>query len=249
MKLTILGRWAPFAPAGGAGTGYLVEAGGANLLLDGGPGTLSRLQELLDPARLTAVFVSHLHEDHIADLHSLQYAIWVAQRAGRCTGPLPIYAPLEPAGPRQWLEPLIPGTVEVRPLPVDEGLQIGELSLRWHPTDHPRPCWAVRIDGPTGSLVYTGDTGTAIDLAPFAAGVDLLLTEATYTQATGAERATYGHQTGAEAGELAVRAGVGKLLLTHLRPGIDPAEVLAEARAFCPVAELVEERESYTAKA
>jgi len=247
MRVTILGRWAPFAPAGGAGTAYLVEACGVNLLLDGGPGSLSRLQEFLDPAELTGVLVSHLHEDHIADLHSLQYAVWTARKTGRLPDPLRIYAPLEPAEPRRWLEPAIPGLVEVHPLPVAEGMQFGDVRLRWHRTDHPRPCWAVRIDCPTGSLVYTGDTGTGIDLAGFAAGADILLTEATYTAATGSERAAFGHQTGAEAGALAVRAGVRKLLLTHLRPGIDPEEVLAEARAVCPVAELAEERKVYIA--
>jgi ribonuclease BN (tRNA processing enzyme) len=246
MELTILGRYAPYAPAGGAGPGYLIRSGEVNLLLDGGPGTLSRLQQTFDPARLTAIMVSHLHEDHVSDLHSLQFAIWDAQQAGRRTGPLRIYAPLEPAWVLEWLAPDAKGSVEILPLPVETGISFGHVTCRYARTDHPRPCWAIRIEDGSGSMVYTGDTGTKVDLAPFAREADALLVEATYTEATGGHRHIHGHLTGGEAGDLARRAGVKRLLLTHLRPNVDHAEVLAEARSLCPAAEMVEEMRSYS---
>lgn len=245
MELTILGRYAPYAPAGGAGPGYLVQSGPVSLLLDGGSGTLSRLQEVMDPGQLTAVLVSHLHADHVADLCSLQFAVWDAQQAGRRSGPLQIYAPMEPAAVRSWLYPDMEGSVEVLPLPVETGISFAHLACQFTRTDHPRPCWAVRIDDGTHSLVYTGDTGAQTDLAPFARGADGLLVEATYTETTGGHRHIFGHLTGREAGDLASRAGVKQLFLTHLRPGVEHGEVLAEARALCSVAQLVEERRRY----
>lgn len=241
MQLTVLGRSAPFPPAGGAGPAYLVEGGGTSLLLDGGSGTLARLQQRLDAGRLGAVLVSHLHEDHIADLYGLQFVAWEALKAGRRTEPLPIYAPEAPADVRRWLRPAFDGAIDLRPLPVAAGLTLAGLACRFARTDHPIPCWAMRITDGQRVLVYTGDTGVGTDLAPFAAGADLLLAEATYSEATGQARAAFGHMTGAEAAQLARRAGVGRLLLTHLNPTADAAAVLAEARAIFPAAELAAE--------
>lgn len=244
MQLTTLGRYAPYAAAGGACSGYLLQGGGTALLLDGGPGTLSRLQERICPSSLGAVIVSHLHEDHMADLYGLQFPIRDAIRSGRRTDPLPVYAPPEPRESHRWLEPVIPGVIDLRPMPPAEGLQVGGLALRFCRTDHPYPCYAVRITDGRRTLVYTGDTGTGIDLAPFAAGADLLVTEATYTEATGDGRAALGHMTAAEAAGLAVRSGVGRLLLSHLSPGADLQLLLAEARAIFAASDLAMEMET-----
>lgn len=245
MELTVLGRYAPYAPAGGCGPGYLVRSGSVSLLLDGGPGTLARLQQVMDLADLTAVLVSHIHEDHISDLHSLGFAVADVQKAGRRKEPLPIYAPLEPADVRRWMEPATPGTTVLLPLPAETGISFGAVACTFCRTDHPRPNWAVRVADESGSLVYTGDTGTGIDLATFARGAGMLLVEATYTEALGGERHVHRHLIAAEAAELGRRAGVRRLLLTHFRPTLDPGQLLAEARAVFPSAEVVEELGRY----
>lgn len=245
MRITVLGRYAPFAPVGGAGPSYLLESAGASLLLDGGTGTLARLQQKIDVAKLGAVLVSHLHEDHIADLHSLQFAAWEAMKAGRLTVRLPIYAPEEPADVRRWLHPAFDGAIELLPLPVDKGLVVGDLTCTFHRTDHPIPCWAMRITDGQRVFVYTGDTGVGVDLAPFTAGANLVLAEAPHCEATGQTRATFGHMTGAEAASLARRAGAGRLLLTHQHPSVDSDQVLAEARAIFPATELAGEMITY----
>jgi ribonuclease BN (tRNA processing enzyme) len=37
VRLTVLGRWSPYPPPGGACSGYLIEAAGRYILLDSGP--------------------------------------------------------------------------------------------------------------------------------------------------------------------------------------------------------------------
>ena len=61
-----------------------------------------------------------------------------------------------------------------------------------------------------------------------AKGCDLLLAEASFVE-TATNNPPSMHMTGREAGETAERAGVRRLVLTHIPPWHDPEAVLAEA--------------------
>jgi len=101
-QLRVLGRWAPFAPPGGACSGYLVGDGDRFVLVDCGHGVVSRLLASINLEQLEAVFLSHLHPDHWFDLPALRHAL--RARAGRGEGgtlprlPLPLFAPSRPEG-------------------------------------------------------------------------------------------------------------------------------------------------------
>ena len=79
------------------------------------------------------------------------------------------------------------------------------------------------------SFAYTGDTGLCAALDELADGVDVLLCEASWT--SGPDRPEGLHLSGTQAGELAARARVGRLLLTHIPPWSDGDAILAEAEA------------------
>src|SRR5690242_11090429 len=69
MRLTILGCGDAFGSGGRNNSGYLVETADRLFPLDCGPTTLLALKRAgYDPARLDAVFLSHLHGDHAAGL-------------------------------------------------------------------------------------------------------------------------------------------------------------------------------------
>ncbi|HEX9443125.1 MAG TPA: MBL fold metallo-hydrolase [Candidatus Binatia bacterium] len=69
MKLHILGCGDAFGSGGRNHSGYLVESGASLFLLDCGPTTLLSMKRAgFDPARLDAVFLSHLHGDHCGGL-------------------------------------------------------------------------------------------------------------------------------------------------------------------------------------
>ena len=89
MKLHLLGTGTPtLDPLRPATSSFLVEAGKDKLLFDAGRGTTMRLLELgTSPVDLDAIFITHLHYDHICDLGELLMAAW---HNGR-TKPLPIY--------------------------------------------------------------------------------------------------------------------------------------------------------------
>lgn len=82
-------------------------------------------------------------------------------------------------------------------------------------------------DGVT--FAYSGDTGICDAVVELARGVDVFLCEASWTHSP--ERPPNLHLSGTEAGQIAARAGVGKLLLTHIPPWTSREDVISEAKA------------------
>ena len=64
--------------------------------MDAGFGTFAELQRHTDPTRLTAIWISHLHADHSADLVAAMYGF--AFGGLTLPAPLPVYAPGDCAG-------------------------------------------------------------------------------------------------------------------------------------------------------
>ena len=78
------------------------------------------------------------------------------------------------------------------------------------------PNWAVGVDvvGGASSVVYSSDTQPCEAVVRLARGADTLVHEATFPDR---DRGRFGvHSTAGEAGEIAARAGVRRLILTHV---------------------------------
>ncbi len=243
MQLTILGRYAPVPPRGGATTAYLLQHQGHHILLDCGAGSISHLPEGVTIHDLDAVVLSHLHSDHIADLAVLRYGIDIGLRDKQRSQPLTIYAPAEPAvefARLAYRESVV--TVPVSPA---EPLEIYGLTFSFALTNHPMPCHAMRITDGKGVLVYTADTGLSPVVEGLATGADLLLVEASLREAD-RHFNTVGHLTAREAAEMGKRADAKRTLLTHLWMEYDHQALLAEARAVAgDRVDLAEEGKTY----
>jgi ribonuclease BN (tRNA processing enzyme) len=126
----------------------------------------------------------------------------------------------------EWLlDPGFPiGILDVRdgePFPLN-----ADVSLETFPVPHTPESVAVSLVAPEGRLVYTGDTGPSSELARWASGCDLLLSECSLPE----ERAMDTHLTPQQAGALAQEAGAKRLVLTHFYPPVetsDPAKLAA----------------------
>lgn len=265
MKLTVLGTCSPYPLPGRACPSYLLEAGGRTLLLDCGSGAASRLLEYTDYDRLAAVVLSHLHGDHMSDLWVIRYAVDAYLRSGRRQGPLPVYAPPEPAAEFALLPyreafkviPAVPGGPPVELAgtrePGGEGGRRGDgpdggerISLSFFRTDHPLPCNALVVQDGGQKFAYSADTSYSPEMAAFVAGADLFLCEATLQESVKEFRRT-GHLTASDAGRLAREAGAKRLVLTHFSPGLDVSVTEMEAEAsFGGRVELARERSVYT---
>jgi len=213
-----------------------VKAAGRLLVLDLGSGSLRALLALdLNFSAIDVLALTHLHPDHVGDLipflfatrYSLGYTRREPFRLLAARGFARFHQRLNEAF-GGWVEPP-PGLmdlVELAPDGPDEVRQEG-LVIRSAPTNHTEGSLAFRLEAEDRSLVYSGDTDESDSLVDLARGADLLVLEAANPSKVP------GHLTPAEAGRLAARAGVGRLLLTHFYPPCDEVDVVAlAAREF-----------------
>ncbi|MDI3269261.1 MAG: MBL fold metallo-hydrolase [Bacillota bacterium] len=228
MKLTVLGNQGPFPGPGGATSGYLLQEGNYSLLLDVGSGVLSRLLQNMSLSDLQAVVISHWHEDHVADLGVLAYAVQVERSMGRFgKEPLPVYGPPDEEAQRRLKG--LDDFLSYQPLPS----ALGPFSVKTAPTVHARPGYSYRFSSATGTFCYSGDTGWQEDLMALAKGAGLFLAESSFLEPEVPGKGP-GHLTGLQAGEMAGAAGVKELLLTHFYPFFDPSRLVQQAAQVFP---------------
>jgi ribonuclease BN (tRNA processing enzyme) len=228
-SLTVLGCDGSWPGPGGAGSGYLVRADDTTLLLDAGPGTFANLCRWDDPARVTAVILSHEHPDHWTDLES--FATWAGFGPGRPrfrdngSRGLPVYAP---PGLRKWSHFAQAPWIDWRELAPSAELTIGAVRARFVATDHGPPTLAVGLDHEDATLAYSADSGPGWSVAALGPHIGTFLCEATYTREA---EGTLAHLSGREAGTMARSAGVDRLILTHRWPTVSADAVRHEAEA------------------
>ena len=231
MKYRCLGKYGPYPAAGGASSGHLLFQEGKALALDMGSGTLPRLLASVKGHEVCGVVLTHLHPDHYSDL--LVYAQYLAKCAER---PMPLYLPRTPDRVSSLLADT--GVFDVRFTDAESTAQCGPFALRFAPTVHPLPGYAVRVEG-DASFAYTGDSLATHALVAWAKQADILLCDVPCTEETAPSPSP--HMTAEQAGALARNAQVGALWISHLVPGSDEQAVLHAARKIFQESSLVEE--------
>ncbi|WP_277869163.1 MBL fold metallo-hydrolase [Nocardioides houyundeii] len=107
-------------------------------------------------------------------------------------------------------------------------MRFGPFEVEAIAVKHPVEAFALRVSADGAVLAYSGDTGVCAGLDRAASGADLFLGEASFQE--GADNPPDLHLTGRECGEVATRAGVRRLVLTHVPPWHDPQVALNEAK-------------------
>jgi ribonuclease BN (tRNA processing enzyme) len=234
LALTVLGGSPAWPNAGQAASGYVLEGERGRALVDCGSGIAAELRAR-DPGPLDAIVITHFHADHCFDLVPLHYAYRYGSWHER---PAPIL--YLPPGGRQTLDTMASiwgGSLETFAAAFElvefdprSGLAVGDMDFRFVQSLHYTTCYSVDVSSPAGRIVYSGDSGPTERLVDFARAADVFLCEAALRDGAvdGEDR---GHLDAHEAGAIAARAGVRRLVLTHVPAENGGEEVLRQARA------------------
>lgn len=230
MRMTVLGGGGAWPTSQRGCSGYLIEEAGFRLLIDPGYATLPRLLETVSSHRIDAVFVSHGHPDHCADLNPLLRARHLSEDLPPA---LPVFALAGSLDPVLALDgQMLANDYNLHEFAAGDRFTIGPFHLTTRSLQHFVPNVGVRLTVDDVAIAYTGDGGADAHVDALAAGVALLLAEATFPEHVPED--SRGRLSSArQAGEHARAAQVGQLVLTHLWPGADlEAAARAAGQAF-----------------
>jgi ribonuclease BN (tRNA processing enzyme) len=189
-----------------------------SVILDLGPGALGNIRRSgFDTNRLSAVYISHCHADHISDLIPF---LWAIQIDGR-KNPLKI---LGPPGFQSIFQKLrectnTSDTFFTFPLSVTE-VQFGEKlgNIQTCRTDHSIPTLGFKVVSDGRSFCYTADTIYSPAVVEFARNVDLLIHEATFLEDQAPIAELTKHSTARMAGKVGREANAKRVMLFHIPP-------------------------------
>lgn len=254
LGLVVLGSGGPGATGRAGSAYLVLVDGQPRLLVDAGPGSFVRLGESgLSPAGIDTVLLTHLHIDHAGGLPGLVKARAIAARrdiefrvigpAGspggkgddapfpstsrfidQLFGPSGVFAYVRDfAGHIRFKTRDVRASRPVRVLD-DAGLTVDAIS--GHHRDAPAVLYRVGLAG-AGSLCFSGDIDAQghAALLRLAQGCDLLVFNTVVLDPPKSPPVLYTlHTPPGQIGELAARAGVGRLLLGHLSPAMEASE-------------------------
>ncbi len=205
----------------------MLQVNDQNILLDIGGGTLEKLHQYIEYYQLTAIIISHLHQDHFLDLLPLHYAMMLDIISGKRSEALPIYLPFRASKELDYIQSKVGEEYHLQELTKETKLQVGELSFSFKETNHPKECYAVKVEQGEKNFGFTADTAWDEELISFLAGGDLLLAEASLLEEDKDKR-NMGHLTVREAVDFGVQSKSKRLLLTHLGSYYQKEQIIKE---------------------
>jgi len=229
----------------------LILINGVAYVVDCGYGTSAQLATFGMPLnRLRHVFVTHHHSDHNLELGPLLYNGWASGLRER----VDVYGPPGTARMREAFFDYMKFDIDTRM--ADEGrpdlrqlvvahdfdkpglvMQNDDVKVTCARVRHPpiTEAYAYRFDAQDRSIVLSGDTAYAPELAEFAKGAEVLVHEIMHlggleallkrvpNAATLREHLLASHTLPEDVGRVAAAAGVKMLVLSHFVPGDDPS--------------------------
>ena len=244
FKVTLLGTGSPQPRMDRFGPSILVEAGDKKLLFDCGRGAAQRIEQLRIPfSEIDALFLTHLHSDHIVGIPDLWLTGWARGRKV----PLQVWGPEGTKTMMSHLAEAYQFDIQIRQIDdklplqgvavvandVQQGVVYDRAGIKITAflVDHGvvKPALGYRVDFAGHSIVLSGDTRYSENLIRFSQKVDVLIHEVidpdtfrAKNPTMSAERlqAIVGHHTTAElAGTIFTQVKPKLAVYSHIVPG------------------------------
>ncbi len=219
-----------------ASPALIFRSGGITALIDSGSGTLRRMLEVgITYNDIDLLLYTHIHPDHIADLVPILFACRYGERPRKrdlvCVGGpgfLRHFRKLNSAyGPWIKAEAYRLTLKEV----CEESFRFRGIEVRPKPIAHIRESVAYRITFKRNSsfkrsrsVTISGDTDYSQNLVDLAADTDLLVLECSFPDGKKVD----GHLTASLAGRIGKEARCKRLLLYHLYPPCEKADIIGQ---------------------
>jgi len=209
---------------------YLVETAGAAILLDCGFGSYESYLNHASETLIDAIFVSHAHADHVADLEAFMDSsnVWRNQpRLVASPETMAFIAPNADSVPEGTLVLVTEGT----------RLELSAFEAEFSRTTHKMPTHAACLSIGGRRVVYCADTGPAWVIPPQFVGADLAIVECTLEVRNG--KSSLFHLDAHEAGLLALELSAHRTVITHIPPRENGETRLEIAHGIAPNADLL----------
>ena len=252
FTLTIMGTASAMPISDRNPSAQMLEVHGRLFLLDCGEGTQQQMRRAhLSFLKVEAVFITHIHGDHMFGLFGLLNTMAMYGR----TAPLYVYGPQALGSVLNFYRSFFGehdgyeirftavDCADLQPVHTSKWVQVSAFPLR-----HRIDCFGYRFDEIVSerhrrenpdyrpkSYAYCSDTVSFPELADWVRGVSLLYHEATYPEELADKAVFRWHSTSKQAAQCARDAGADRLLIGHYSSRITDFDALVqECRVIFP---------------
>ena len=244
MELTLLGTGCPKVDHKRFGPSNLISTSQANILVDCGSGITQRLDQIkVCTSQIDALFLTHLHSDHVVDLYQLIISSWHSYRVK----PWAIYGP---KGTKKFVKKIMDAwkdersqrikyearsstaafKIIVKEFKFKGNINIKDLKIKYFEVDHKpvKHAYGFNIYNKNKKLTISGDTRPCENIMQYGQKADVLLHEVfiegelKQTNKMRSKKTLHNvkdyHTPSSIVGKIAKITNCKKLVLTHLVP-------------------------------
>ena len=226
MEIILLGTGAAWPDAYRCAPAFLLKFNNTPFLIDCGGGTNHQLMKAeCPPSQIKHIFFTHMHIDHCVEFPSLVFGAYLT---GKKDG-FDVYGP---QGTKHFTKSIFDDTydfaqpmmkrlrnkdIEINAKEVEQGtfFEDSGVSVEAIPVKHGIPSLAFKFTAGEKSVVFSGDTAPCENIIEISKNADLLIIECSFPEEVGSKP---GHCIPSEVADIALKANVRKLILTHLFP-------------------------------